>query len=218
VFGRRGARRRWAGPLAVMAAVAGIALAAALVRMPSAPRNGQVVVMSSPSPTGSVAYVTVSPGHPIVPPSGVPPRDGPLPPDGTCPGSVNLMRLPIINPFDPTTWPHQVTAVTLCRYSTSSFDTSAGHNILVQGPVRGDLPSFASALAKALPPVRPLDHAGCRIVNSGPPYTVDLVFVTAADDTGKAYMMLREVCDPPWLEDPEWALREAVDAILGPPY
>lgn len=218
MFGRWGSRRRWAGPVAVMAAVAGIAVAAALIRIPAEPRSGQAVVMSSPSPAGSVAYVTVSPGHPIDPPSGLPPRDAPLPPAGICPHSVDLRRLPLINPFDPHTWPEQAAAVTLCRYAHSTFDTSEGHNILVQGPVDGDLAVFTPALAKALPAVRPIDHMGCRIVSTGPPYAVDIVFVAAADGAGRAYMMLRAVCDPAWLEDPERSLREAVDAVLGPPY
>ena len=198
-----------------MVAVAGVALAAALVRLPAA--DGKPAeAAGSASPTVSVAYVTVSPGPD--PASSTDSRDAPLPPVGTCPASVELTRLPIINPWDATTWPHRVTAVTLCRYANSTFDTSEGHNILVQGPVGGDLTAFAPALAKALPPVRPIDHVGCRIVNPGPPYAVDIVFVAAADDTGKAYLMLRTVCDPPWLEDPERTLREAVDAVLGPPY
>jgi len=222
-------RRRWAGPAMVMAAVAGTALAAALVRIPTAdgrqakpaaPPSRQVAVLGSAHPTVSVAYATVSPGpaYPMDPPSGLPPRDAPLPLQGTCPASVDLMRLPIINPWDVTTWPDPVTAVTLCRYANSTLDTSDGHNILVQGPVVGDLAAFGPALAKALPPVRPIDHVGCRIVNPGPPYAVDIVFVATADDTGTAYLMLRSECDPPWLEDPERTLRESVDAVLGPPY
>lgn len=229
MFRRWGSRRRWAGPAVVMAAVAGIALAAALLRLPAADGrparagaspSGPAVVLGSAHPTVSVAYATVSPGpaYPTDPPSGLPPRDAPLPLAGICPGSVDLMRLPNVNPWDATTWPRQVTAMTLCRYANSTFDTSDGHNILVQGPVDGDLAAFAPALAKALPAVRPIDHLGCRIVNPGPPYTVDIVFVTTADDTGKAYIMLREECDPQWLEDPELTLREAVDAVLGPPY
>jgi hypothetical protein len=230
-----------------MAAVAGVALVGALLSIPAsdgqlenaaahpsgrtvtpaAPSNGrtvtsrpngQVAASSFANPTVSQAYATVSPGPDMTYPDGLPPRDAPLPLSGTCPTSVDLMRLPIHNPWDATTWPQQVTAVTLCRYEHSTFDTSEGHNTLTQGPVTGDLAVFAAALDKALPPVRPIDHMGCRIANPGPPYTVDIVFVTASGDTGKAYIMLRTLCDPPWLEDPERTLDEAVDAVLGPPY
>jgi hypothetical protein len=47
---------------------------------------------------------------------------------------------------------------------------------------------------------------------------MDIVFVTASHDTGKAYLMLRMLCDPPWPENPERTLAAAVDAVLGPPY
>ena len=167
------------------------------------------------NPEVSQAYVTVSPGPDS---SGPPPRDAPLPPSGTCPASVDLMRLPVHNPWDASTWPGRVTAVTLCRYEHSTFDTSTGQNALKKGPVTGDLAVFATALGKALPPVRPIDHLGCRIVNPGPPYTVDIVFVAASGGTGKAYIMLRELCDPAWPEDPERTLRAAVDAVFGPAY
>jgi hypothetical protein len=245
--GRATARRRRRVGSAVMAAVAGVALVGALLSIPApdgqlenaaahpsgrtvtpaAPSNGrtvtsrpngQVAASSFANPTVSQAYATVSPGPDMTYPDGLPPRDAPLPLSGTCPTSVDLMRLPIHNPWDATTWPQQVTAVTLCRYEHSTFDTSEGHNTLTQGPVTGDLAVFAAALDKALPPVRPIDHMGCRIANPGPPYTVDIVFVTASGDTGKAYIMLRTLCDPPWLEDPERTLDEAVDAVLGPPY
>lgn len=180
--------------------------------------SGQVAASASAHPAVSQAYVTVSPGPDPADPNGLSPRDAPLPLSGTCPTSVDPMRLPIHDPWDATTWPQQVTAVTLCRYEHSTFDTSTGHNILTQGPVTGDLAVFTAALEKALPPVRPINHAGCRIVNPGPPYTIDIVFVTASGDTGKAYVMLRTLCDPPWSKDPERALDEAVDAVLGPPY
>jgi hypothetical protein len=245
--GRATARRRRRAGSVVMAAVAGVALVGAPLGIPAsgghledaaahpngwtatpaAPSNA-VTVTSRPSaqvaastfanPTVSQAYVTVSPEPDTTDPNGPPPRDAPLPLSGTCPTSVDPMRLPVHNPWDATTWPQQVTAVTLCRYQHSTFDTSEGHNTLTQGPVTGDLAVFAAALHKALPAVRPINHMGCRIANPGPPYTIDIVFVTASSDTGKAYIMLRTLCDPPWLENPERALDEAVDAVLGPPY
>jgi len=180
--------------------------------------SGRVTASTFANPRVSQAYVTVSPGPDATDPNDLPPRDAPLPLPGTCPPSVDPMRLPIHDPWDATTWPRQVTAVTLCRYEHSTFDTSRGHNTLAQGPVTGHLAVFAAALDEALPPVRPIDHVGCRITNPGPPYTIDIVFVTASGDTGKAYLMLRTLCDPPWLEDPERTLDEAVDAVLGPPY
>jgi len=245
--GRATARRRRRAGSVVMAAVAGVALVGALLSIPArggqpkdaaaypnartvtsaAPSNGltvtsrpsgQVAASTFANPTVSQAYATVSPGPDTTDPSGLPPRDAPLPLSGTCPKSVDPMRLPIHNPWDAATWPQQVTAVTLCRYEHSTFDTSEGRNTLTQGPVTGDLAVFAAALHKALPPVRPIDHMGCRIANPGPPYTIDIVFVTASGDTGKAYLMLRTLCDPPWLENPERTLHEAVDAVLGPPY
>lgn len=232
-------RRRWA-IFAVMAAVAGVTLAGALLRLPApdgraegpaAPASGaavttrpavRVATSTFANPAVSQAYVTVSPGpdtnDPAGSPDGRPARDAPLPVSGTCPESVDLMRLPIHNPWDATTWPRRVTAVTLCRYEHSTSDTDTGHNTLTRGPVNGDLRVFAPALDRALPPVRPINHMGCRIANPDPPYTVDIVFVTASGDTGKAYIMLRTLCDPPWLKDPERTLRETTDAVLGPPY
>jgi len=205
---------------------------------PAVPSNGGVVTAAVPSgggvlttpptvqtatssfvnPTVSQAYATVSPGPDATYPDGLPPRDAPLPLPGTCPTEVDPMRLPIHNPWDPTTWPKRVTAVTLCRYAQSAVDPSEGHNTLKQGPVAGERAVFAAALAKAMPPVRPIDHVGCRVVNPGPPYTIDIVFVTATGGTGKAYIMFRSLCDPPWLKDPERTLAEAVDTVLGPPY
>ncbi|RSM62225.1 hypothetical protein DMB66_22345 [Actinoplanes sp. ATCC 53533] len=233
--------------VAAVAAVAGVAVVGALLGIPAQERHlenvaahpnsrtappavpsngqpvtahpsGQVATSAFASPAVSQAYVTVSPGPDTPYPTDLPPRDAPLPPSGTCPTSVDPMRLPTHNPWDATTWPERVSAVTLCRYEHSTFDTSEGHNTLTRGPVAGDLAVFAAALDKALPPVRPINHAGCRIANPGPPYTIDIVFVTAARDTGKAYLMLRTLCDPPWPENPERALDEAVDAVLGPPY
>ena len=234
-------RRRRTGS-AVLAAVAGAALVGAVLSIPApdshlataaARPNGPTMTPAAPSteptattrpsvstfanPAVSQAYVTVSP-EPDTYPNDVPPRDAPLPLPGTCPTSVDPMRLPVHNPWDATTWPRRVKAVTLCRYEHSTFDTSEGHNTLTQGPVTGELAVFAAALDKALPPVRPIDHAGCRVANSGPPYTIDIVFVTASGDTGKAYLMLRTLCDPPWLKNPERTLQEAVDAVLGSPY
>ena len=194
---------------------------------PAAPSNGravttpptvQIAVSSFVNPSVSQAYTTVSPGTDEMYPSDLPPRDAPLPPTGTCPALVDPSRLPIHNPWDPTTWPKRVTAVTLCRYAQSAVDPSESTNTLTKGPVTGDLAVFTAALDKAMPAVRPIDHVGCRVVNPGPPYTVDIVFVTASGDTGKAFIMYRWVCDPPWLENPERTLDEAVDAVLGPPY
>jgi hypothetical protein len=236
---------------AVLVAVAGVALAGAVLSVPGlggraevaaaqpsgwaatspASPNGravtvrptvQVATSTFVNPTVSQAYVTVSPGRdtgdPMASPDGLPPRDAPLPPSGTCPESVDLMRLPMHNPWDASTWPRRVTAVTLCRYEHRGDDPSEGESTLERGPVMGDLAVFAAALDKALPPVRPLDHLGCRIANPDPPHPIDIIFVTASGDTGKAYIMPRTLCDPPWPEDPERALEEAVDAVLGPPY
>ena len=244
---RVAARRRRQVGSAVVLAAAGVALVGALLNIPTvdgplaevaahpsslavtppAPSDaltvapypsGQVAVSSFVNPSVSQAYATISPGPDSTDSSDPPPRDAPLPLSGTCPTSVDLMRIPVHNPWDASTWPRRVTAVTLCRYQQSTFDTSAGQNILMLGPVTGDLAVFTAALDKALPPVRPIDHLGCRIVNSGPPYTVDIVFVTASGDSGKAYIMLRTLCDPPWLKDPERTLREAVDGVLGSPF
>ena len=244
--GRATARRRRQVGSVVLVAVAGVAVAGALLSVPA--RNGRpadtvahpqgltvswdgplsaptaqpslgLAASSFPNPVVSQAYVTVSPGPDANGgPDGVPPRDAPLPSPGTCPESVDPMRLPIHNPWDASTWPRRVTEVTLCRYEHSSADTSEGHNRLTRGPVVGDLAVFTAALRKALPPVRPIDHMGCRIVNQGPPYTIDVVFVTASGGTGKAYLMLRMLCDPVWPQNPERTLTEAVDAVLGPPY
>jgi hypothetical protein len=178
----------------------------------------QVATSTFVNPAVSQAYVTISPGPDTTYSNGLPARDAPLPLSGTCPTSVDLMRLPIHNPWDATTWPRQVTAVTLCRYEHSTADPGEGHNILTKGPVTGDLAVFAAALDKALAPVRPIDHVGCRVANPYPPYTVDIAFVTASGDTGKAYIMFRMLCDPAWPEDPERTLDEAVDEVLGPPY
>jgi hypothetical protein len=219
---RAATRRRLRRAGTVVAAIAAVAvLGSVLTVLSPAQPASNIGGEPTQSPPQSRS-VTVSPGPAIVGPPHTPysepPKDFPMPGPGVCPPTVQFMRMPMLDLAPGRSMP-PFSAVTLCRYTQSSFDLSQGENSLRTAPVAGNVTAFRDAFNNlTMPRESNWNSEGCREPSPGlPPFTVDVVFVHSPGNT-VAVILHRYECANPWPQDPAIPLRTAVDAALGPPY
>jgi hypothetical protein len=161
------------------------------------------------------------------PPYSEPPKDFPMPGPGACPPSVEFMRMPLVEAWPGGTLP-QISGVTLCRYTQSTYDLSQGENSLKSGPGVGDVNTLRDVLIAAMRPLASTSGglpspsmsggSSLSVCASSRPYTLDVVFVHSPNGTTKAVAVLRSECDAAHSDDPYGPLRTAFDTAFGAPY
>jgi hypothetical protein len=149
-----------------------------------------------------------------------PANAGPLVARDFCPPAL-VLRHPLgVDEVPYHTGAPQVTHVTLCRYRHPDFDLSVGPGSLVAGPRRADPTAVSSALVPILQPAASANwnSEGCRYPWPPSDVVVDIAYAIDIHGKASAYLLDRVLCQNPWPDDPEIALREEVDRVLGPPY
>ncbi|GAA0943029.1 hypothetical protein [Virgisporangium aurantiacum] len=235
IRGRAAARRRMTVTGTALAALASVVTIGTTIAVLTPADPGPFGAGPASSGTGPVSN---RPGPPVPPPPhSDPPKDFPMPGPGTCPPAVAFRRLPLVEAFVGGRLP-EISAVTLCRYSQTTFDLSEGGNALIAGPDVADVTTFRNALVTTTQPYPPWASSDGPPWASGsapsvptaspsgscspgpvapPPWQIDVVFVHSPDGTARALILHRHKCVPA-VADPITAVLAAIDAKLGTPY
>jgi hypothetical protein len=189
---------------------------------PAAGRSPSSEVSISAGPADSAEPSPAEPAR-TDSPTGEPSRpanSGPLVARDFCPPALALLHPVGVDEVPYHTGSPQVTHVTLCRYRHPEFDLSVGPGSLVAGPRRADPTAVSSALVPILQPASSANwnSEGCRYPWPQRDVVVDIAYAIDIHGKASAYLLDRVVCQNPWPDDPEIALREEVDRVLGPPY